>query len=61
MPLNDKNVFVPDDAPLNTPGDKNDSLIQALQGAQHDRAIVLIERIEIATQGWRITYRTATN
>ena len=57
MALNDKNVFIADPGPLSDPGDKNDVLIKALQGRQHDLAIVQIERIEIAVQGWRITYR----
>lgn len=57
MPLEEKQAFVPDGDGVTTAGDKTDVLIKALNGRFHDRDIVLIERIEIAAKGWRITWR----
>ena len=57
MPLEEKDAFVPDGDDVEAAGDKTDVLIKALSGRFHDRDIVLIERIEIAARGWRITWR----
>jgi hypothetical protein len=57
MPMKERKAFEEDKGPLTTAKQKNDALIKLLQGSWNKEDLVLIERIEIAAQGWRITYR----
>ena len=58
--MTEKKEFVADDQPYTTARQKNQRLLDVLNDGYMGRQIVQIERIEIADQGWRITYRTAS-
>jgi hypothetical protein len=56
--MSEHKEFVADDNAYTTAREKNKRLLQVINDDYLDDDIVLIERIEIAAQGWRITYRT---
>ena len=57
MPMKEIKDFEPDPKNYTTSDEKNDRLIDLLNGPYHDEDLVLIERIEITDKGWRFTYR----
>ena len=58
--MTEKKEFRADDQAYDNARDKNKRLLEVLNDSYMNKQIVHIERIEIADQGWRITYRTAS-
>lgn len=55
--MREREVFIEDEKSDMTPEQKNTQLSAELVGRLIRRLIVRIDRIEIGSRGWRVTYR----